>query len=169
MDHNPEVYYVSAESAKKWTLIIVSVQFFDFFSFKVIFRHFRPLGGSLGARWYPWGPPRAPMRSLTSIATLTPCLVLPPVQLGKFADFWGLPPYHLYFKYFCLSLSSESLSNFLTKPINRWLGWGILFNITVALGKSYFAREPAFMKSVHTFDILCLTRGRGACVESFSE
>ena len=31
------------------------------------------------------------MRCLTSIATLTPCLVQPPVQLGKFADFWGLP------------------------------------------------------------------------------
>jgi len=91
MDHNPEVYYVSAESAKKWTLIIVSVQFFDFFFFKVIFRHFRPFGGSLGAPWYPWWPPSAPMRSLTSIVTRTPCLVLPPVQLGEFADFWGLP------------------------------------------------------------------------------
>ena len=38
-----------------------------------------------------WGPPRAPMRSLTSSDTLSPGLVLPPVQLGKFADFWGLP------------------------------------------------------------------------------
>ena len=31
------------------------------------------------------------MRSLTSIATLTPGLVLRPVQLSKFADVWGLP------------------------------------------------------------------------------
>ena len=91
MDHNPEVYYLSVESAKKWTLIIDSVQFFDFFSFKVIFCHFRPLGGSLGAPRYPWGPPRAPIRSLTSIATLTPGLVLPPVKLSKFADVRGLP------------------------------------------------------------------------------
>ena len=37
------------------------------------------------------GPPRALMRCLTSIATLTSCLVQPPVQLGKFTDFWGLP------------------------------------------------------------------------------
>ena len=28
MDHNPEVYYMSIESAKKWTLIIDSVHFF---------------------------------------------------------------------------------------------------------------------------------------------
>ena len=48
-------------------------------------------GGSLGAPRYSWGTPRALMRCLTSIATLTPCLVLPPVQLGKFADFSGLP------------------------------------------------------------------------------
>ena len=37
------------------------------------------------------GPPRALMRCLTSIATLTSCLVQLPVQLGKFTDFWGLP------------------------------------------------------------------------------
>ena len=46
-----------------------------------------PLGGSLGAPSSLWGPLRAPMSSLTSRATLTPCLVLPPVQLGKFPDF----------------------------------------------------------------------------------
>ena len=49
------------------------------------------LGGFLGAPRYSWGPPRALMRWLTSIATLTSCLVQPPVQLGKFTDFWGLP------------------------------------------------------------------------------
>ena len=91
MDLNPEVYYLSVESAKQWTLIIDSVQFFDFFSFKVIFSHFGPLGGSLGPPTYSWGPPRAPMRCLTSIATLTPGLEPPPVQLGKLVDFWGLP------------------------------------------------------------------------------
>ena len=36
-----------------------------------------------------WGPPRAPMRSLTSRDTHPPGLVLLLVQLGKFADFWG--------------------------------------------------------------------------------
>ena len=41
-------------------------------------------GGVLGA-------PRYLMRCLTSIATLTSCLVQPPVQLGKFTDFIGLP------------------------------------------------------------------------------
>ena len=49
MDHNNEVYYLSVESAKKWTLIIDSVQFFDFFSFTVIFIHFQPLRGLLEA------------------------------------------------------------------------------------------------------------------------
>ena len=39
-------------------------------------------GGVLGAPKYSWGPPRALMRCLTSIATLTSCLVQPPVQLG---------------------------------------------------------------------------------------
>ena len=34
------------------------------------------------------GPPRAPMSSLTSRDTLPPGLVLLPVQLGKFTDFW---------------------------------------------------------------------------------
>ena len=48
-------------------------------------------GGVLGVPRYLWGPPRALMRCLTSIATLTSCLVQPPVQLGKFTDFWGLP------------------------------------------------------------------------------
>ena len=73
-------------SAKKRTLIN------DFFTFMVTFRHFGPLGGGpLGALAFSWGPPRASMRSLTSIATLTPGLVQPPVQLGKFAHFWGLP------------------------------------------------------------------------------
>ena len=48
-------------------------------------------GGFLGAPGKSWGPPRALMRCLTSIATLTSCLVQPPVQLGKFTDFWGLP------------------------------------------------------------------------------
>ena len=49
MDHNPEVYYLSVESAKKWTLIIDSVQFFNLFSFTVVFSHFYPLGGLLEA------------------------------------------------------------------------------------------------------------------------
>ena len=40
MDHNPEVNYLSVESAKKSTLIIDSVQLFDFFSFMVIFNSF---------------------------------------------------------------------------------------------------------------------------------
>ena len=48
-EHNPEVYYLSVESAKKWTLIIDSVQYFDFSSFAVIFSHFQPLGGLLEA------------------------------------------------------------------------------------------------------------------------
>ena len=38
-----------------------------------------------------WLAPRAPMSSLPSIAILTPDLVQPPTQLGKFVDFWGLP------------------------------------------------------------------------------
>ena len=37
------------------------------------------------------GPPRAPMSSLNSIATLSPGLVQPPFKLGKLANFYGLP------------------------------------------------------------------------------
>ena len=94
LDHHLEVYYLSVESPKKWTLIIDSVQFFDVFSFMVIFSHFGSLGGSLRAPSHSWGLLRAPKRCLISMATLTPCLVQPPVQLGKFADFWGLPTTH---------------------------------------------------------------------------
>ena len=50
-----------------------------------------PEKGSLGALRYSWGLPRALMRCLTSIATLTPCLVQSPFQLGKFTNFWSLP------------------------------------------------------------------------------
>ena len=50
-----------------------------------------PEKGSLGAPRYSRGLSRALMRCLTSIAALTPCLGQPPVQLGKFTDFWGLP------------------------------------------------------------------------------
>ena len=45
IDHNLKVYYLSVESAKKWTMILDSFHFFNFFSDRVIFRHFRPLGG----------------------------------------------------------------------------------------------------------------------------
>ena len=37
VDLNPEVYYLSVESAKKWTLIIDPVQFFNFFPFHSLF------------------------------------------------------------------------------------------------------------------------------------
>ena len=57
MDPNPEFYYLSEESAKKWTLIIDSVQFFDFYSSMVIFSHFGPLGGPLEGPALSWGPP----------------------------------------------------------------------------------------------------------------
>ena len=49
MNLNPEVVYLSVESAKKWTLIIDSVQFIDFFFFMVTFSLFKPLGGLLKA------------------------------------------------------------------------------------------------------------------------
>ena len=56
MDLNPEVYYLSVESVKKWTLIIDSGHFFDFFYFMVIFSHF----GLWGAFWRPsWAPAMA--------------------------------------------------------------------------------------------------------------
>ena len=50
-----------------------------------------PEKGSLGAPRYSCGPPWALMRCLTSIATLPSTLAQPPVQLGKFTDYWGLP------------------------------------------------------------------------------
>ena len=72
-----------------WLLILLC--FFDFFTFMVIFSHFGPLGGPLRMPSNSREPLRAPMSSLTSRDTLPPGLVLPPVQLGKFADVWGLP------------------------------------------------------------------------------
>ena len=91
MDLNLEVYHLTVGSSKKRTLMIDSVHFFLFFTFMVIFSHFGPLGGPLGALAFSRGPPKAPISSLTSIATLTPGLMQPPVQLGQFTDFWGLP------------------------------------------------------------------------------
>ena len=41
----------------------------------------------MGALAFSQGSPRAPMSSLTSIATLTPDLVQPPVQMGEFGHF----------------------------------------------------------------------------------
>ena len=60
-----------------------------------MYSHFQPFwasGGFLGAFGSPGslvGTPRALISGLTSIATLTLGLVQPPVQLGKFTDFWG--------------------------------------------------------------------------------
>ena len=79
------------ESAKKRTLINDSVYFFSIFLLLWSFLAILGLWGAFGALAFSRGPPRAPMSSLTSIATLTPGLVQPPVQLGKFMDFWGLP------------------------------------------------------------------------------
>ena len=70
------------------------LSFLDFFTYIVISSHFAPLRGLLGAFRGPgslMGPPRAPIGSLISIATLIPGLVQPRVQLGKFAHFWDLP------------------------------------------------------------------------------
>ena len=64
MDHNPEIYYLSVESPKKWTLIFDSLQCFDFFFFMVIFCNFGPLEGALGAPRYSWGPPQGPFEKL---------------------------------------------------------------------------------------------------------
>ena len=69
-----------------------------FFYFLYLYIHFQPfwaswgpLGGPLGAMAPLWGPSRAPMSSLTSIAPLTMGLVQSPVHLGKFTDYWSLP------------------------------------------------------------------------------
>ena len=61
MDPNPEVYYMTVESAKKRNLIIDSVMFFLFFYFFfVIFSHFGPQGGLWGRR-VTRGAPKAPV------------------------------------------------------------------------------------------------------------
>ena len=85
-----------------------------FVTFIVIFGHF---GASWGAYWGPlgplallWGPLRAPMSGLTSIAILIPGLVQPPVQMGKFADFWSLP------KQYCQSQSWWRMA-----PEQKWI------------------------------------------------
>lgn len=86
------VYHLSVESAKNWILVY---NFANIFRFFLLVYLFLAILGLSGAYWGPlramallWGPPRSPMSSLTSIATLTPGLVQLPVQLGKFTDFW---------------------------------------------------------------------------------
>ena len=69
--------------------LLIRLWFFNFFTLMVIFSHFWSHGGPLGVPRSLWGPPRAPMSSLTSRDTLPPDLVLLPVQLDKFADFLG--------------------------------------------------------------------------------
>ena len=87
MDLKPEVYDLTVELAKQ-TLVIESVHFFHSFTFMVIFSRFGLLEGFWGHWLFYGGPPRAPMNSFTSIVTLNLCQVPPPVQSGKFADFW---------------------------------------------------------------------------------
>ena len=86
------VYGISKKTdLNSWFCSLFSI----FVTFIVIFW---PLWASWGAYWGPlgplallWGPLRAPMNGLTSIVILIPGLVQPPVQLGKFVDFWSLP------------------------------------------------------------------------------
>ena len=85
MDHNPEVYYISIESAKKWTLIIDCVHFF-LFHIMVIFSHTVPLGGSLGGPRYAWGP-KVPISCLTSVAILYPGAIAS--SIGQIFGFFG--------------------------------------------------------------------------------
>ena len=74
---------------------MILLSFFDFFH---IYSRFLDVLGLLGTYWGPLGvlalvlgPPRAPMSSTPSIATIIRGLVQPSVQLGKFADFFNLP------------------------------------------------------------------------------
>ena len=89
------VYNLSVELAKKQTLFHDSAHFCWIFLTSIILAsHFgalRGLLGALGAMALLWGPLRAPMNSLPSLAILTPSLVQPPAQSVKFVDFWSLP------------------------------------------------------------------------------
>ena len=89
MDLKPEDYDFSAELAKKQTLVI-DCSFFYSVMFMVIFSRFGLLEGLWGQCLFHGGPPRAPMNSFTSIVTINPCQVQPPVQSGKFIYFWGM-------------------------------------------------------------------------------
>ena len=78
--------------------MILPIFYSIFFTSIVIFSRFETFGGLLGVYQGPLGSPgslvggpRAPMSSLPSIATLIPGVVHPPVQLGKFTDFFSLP------------------------------------------------------------------------------
>ena len=88
MDLKPEVYYLTVESAKKQTLVIDSVHFFIPL-FIVIFSRLGLLGafGGIGSFMRA---PQGPIKSFTSIVTLNPSQVQPPVQSVKFTDFWGM-------------------------------------------------------------------------------
>ena len=92
LDHHLEVYYLSVESAKKWTLIIDSVQFFDFFSFKLIFCRFRTLGGSLGAPKYSWGAPQGPYEKLNLNSNPHPVSGATASSIGQICGFLGSAP-----------------------------------------------------------------------------
>ena len=88
MDPNPKFYYLSGDSAKKWTLIIDSVQFFDFYSSMVIFSHFGPLGGLWGGR-LSLGAPQGPYEKLNLLSYPQPVSGVIASSLGQTRGFLG--------------------------------------------------------------------------------
>ncbi len=90
MDLKPEFQYLTVELTKKQTRVFNSVHFYIpvcLWSFLAVFGFWGTFGGIDSFMGAPLG---APMRSLTPIVTLNLCQVQPPVQLGKFIDFWGM-------------------------------------------------------------------------------
>ena len=88
MDLNTMVYYLSEDSAIKFTLIIYSV-----LSIFLCYGHFEPLGGAFEGADSLIGPPRGPMRCLLSIATFIQFLVHPLVHWGSLVEFLVYQPY----------------------------------------------------------------------------
>ena len=84
---NAKVYYLSMDSAKKWSLIIDSVQVFNCFHYG----HFLPFWASGGALGGAVGSPQGPYETLNLHTYPHPVSSTTASSLGKFMDFGGLP------------------------------------------------------------------------------
>ena len=82
---------MSVSKIKKIPLLVWPGKLKTWWLFLLILLTFGANKATLSDFCYSWGPPRTPIRSLTSLATLPPSLISQPVQFSDFDEFWGLP------------------------------------------------------------------------------
>ena len=85
---------MSGKKIKKIPLLVWPGKLKTWWLFLLILLTFGANKATLSDFCYSWGPPRTPVRSLTSLATLPPSLISQPVQFSDFDEFWGLPISH---------------------------------------------------------------------------